>query len=138
MTDHDNSCDKENTIHQLLKVQAHVKVKPLVKHGIPKVYCIDSCIKPHLGHGHDSSNGFEGCDYDHNNGCTRESDHNCNFTLTQLICVEIPISFGADVDIKKGITCCGNPDINSDCMHDFKEDINRNPVYILMNNKVQF
>ena len=117
MSDQLNTCDKENTIHQLLKVQAQVKDKPLVKHGIPKVYCVHSCIKPHF------------------NCCNEESN---NFTITQLIRVEIPISFGADVDIKKGIICCGNPDMSSDCKHDFKDDIKRNPIYILMNNKIMF
>lgn len=34
-----------------------------------------------------------------------------NYTLTQIICIEIPISFDADVDIKEGILCCGEPEI---------------------------
>ena len=138
MTDHEHSCDKENMIHQLLKVQAQVKVKPLVKHGIPKVYCVDSCIRPHLSRCHEASNGFGGFDDDYNDGCASLSDHNCNFTLTQLIRVEIPISFDVDVDIKKGVTCCGNPEIDSGCMHENKEGINKNPAYILMNNKIPF
>ncbi|MGI6733614.1 MAG: hypothetical protein ACOX4J_05505 [Anaerovoracaceae bacterium] len=34
-----------------------------------------------------------------------------NYTLTQIICIEIPISIDADVDIKEGILCCGEPEI---------------------------
>jgi hypothetical protein len=141
MPDQFDSCDKEKMIHQLVKVQAQVKVAPHVRHGIPKVHCIDTRIKPRF----DSCNGEENdCDPA---CCTH---NNCDFTLTQLICVEIPISFGVDVDIKKGILCCGVPhikpgcrrhskgDLDPDCRHDLKDDINRDPSYILMNNKVQF
>lgn len=119
MLDQFNSCDKENIVHQLLKVQAQVSVTPIVKHGKHKVYCLDSCIKP-------------------NSDCCNDGpDHNCNFTLTQIICVEIPICFDADVDIKKGILCCGKPYVKPDCKHDYKDDLN-NQTFFLMNNKVQF
>lgn len=106
MPDQDNKCDKENIVRQLLKVQAQITVTPLVTHGEPNVYCIDSCIK-HNSNCHDHRYD---CDTFWESGCSR---HKCNFTLTQLICVEIPISFDADVDIKEGIVCCGRPEIEN-------------------------
>lgn len=138
MLDQLNSCGKENIIHQLVKVQAQVKIKPLVKHGIPRVYCVDSCIRPHFDRCNGESIDFDCCNCDHNCDFTCGSDNSCNFTLTQLICVEIPISFNADVDIKKGIVCCGDPDVRPESKHDSNEVLNRNPIYILMNNKILF
>lgn len=138
MLDQFNSCDKEKIVHQLIKVQAQVKVTPLIKHGIPKVHCIASCIKPHSGHTN-CEYDCGGCNYDYDYDCDSSdaSDHNCYFTLTQIICVEVPISFGVDVDVKKGILCCGKPDIKPDCIHDCKNDLNHQ-TFFLMNNKVQF
>jgi len=154
-----NSCDKENMISQLVKVQAQVKVTPLVKHGRPKVYCIDSCVRQqtdcygpaHCDDVYDDSYDFCcGCDWDDfpscceptkaygfRSDCGRDEDY--DFTLTQVICIEIPISFDAEVDIKKGIACCSPPDVNPDCGQVLVRDENkRDPICILMNNKVQF
>lgn len=134
MLDQFDYCDKENIIHQLIKVQAQVKVTPLVKHGVPKIHCIKSCIKLHSDCPDDECD----CpDYDWDCDCTEESDHDCNFTLTQIICVEVPISFDVDVDVKKGILCCGKPDIKPDCKHDFEVDVNKQ-IFVLLNNKIQF
>lgn len=121
MLDQFDSCDKQNIVHQLVKVQAQVKVTPVVKHGIPKVYCVDASMKP-------------GCNRDFDCSCCGSD---CNFTLIQTICVEIPICFDADVDIKKGILCCGDPDIKPDCVHDCRDDLNHQ-IFFLTNNKVQF
>lgn len=103
MHDQNNKC--ENIVRQLLKVQAQVKVTPFVKHGEPNVYCIDSQIKPKRK-----------ChDYEYEGDSHWESDclrNKCNFTLTQLICVEIPICVDADIDIKEGIVCCGKPEVD--------------------------
>lgn len=110
MHEQNDKC-KENIIRELLKVQAQITVTPLVRHGEPKVFCIDSCIKPNKrcpDHGY-------GCDTFWESGCSR---NRCNFTLTQVICVEIPISFDAEVDIKEGIVCCGRPEIKD-------RDVNR-------------
>lgn len=137
MLDQFDICDKENIIHQLIKVQAQVKVTPLVKHGVPKIHCIDSCIKPHSDcHDYDCDcHDYDCSDYDCD--CADGSDHDCNFTLTQIICVEVPISFDVDVDVKKGILCCGEPYIKPDCKYDCEDDVKKQ-IFVLLSNKIQF
>jgi len=117
-------CNKENIISQFVKVQAQVTVTPLVAYGKPKVCCINSSITP---------NPCECCDYNsYENDCncnsmdcnfydwntnydetceSGKSETKCNFTLTQVICIEIPISIDADVNVKEGIACCGKHDV---------------------------
>lgn len=96
MSDQHTKCDKENLVHQLLKVQAEVTITPLVTHGPPKVCCIDSEIKPDF----DCDKWTE----------LKEANGKCSFTLTQIFCVEIPIELDVDVAIDKGIIGCGKPD----------------------------
>ena len=163
MLDQINSCNKEKFLNQLLKVQAQIKVTPVVKHGKPRVYFIDSNIKQRpdcsinersicdcvfcdsdYDHNYDSNDDYDhdynyNHDYNHDCGHTYESDHDCNFTLTQIIGIEIPISFDAAVSIKKGIQCCDIPIITSDCKDDCKDERMKNdPVCFLLKNKVQF
>lgn len=124
MPDQYNRCDKENIVSQLLKVQAQITVTPLVKHGNPNVYCMNSCIKPNSDYCDHECDDCNDCDYDCCDCCDCGSDYDtdwkprrtkdkCNFTLTQVICIEIPISIDADVDIQEGIVCCGRPDVKS-------------------------
>ncbi|NLB18510.1 MAG: hypothetical protein GX825_07260 [Syntrophomonadaceae bacterium] len=140
MDNQNNKCEKENLIRQLVKVQAQVSIIPDVRHGTPKVSCLDSCIKPSSfcsdkdyydcgccdrkcwDYDRCWHNQFH-CDYEsgYDEYCCENSDYDSvsvsnqkyNYTLTQLICVEIPISIDADVDIKEGITCCGKPEVQS-------------------------
>nr|WP_315020012.1 hypothetical protein [uncultured Aminipila sp.] len=135
MLNENNKCDKENVIRQLMKVEAQVTVTPLVEHGHPKVYFVNSCINPNLDCSNDECNNCNYCDclnHDSHNSAypfwgsdhsiTCESDkskHKFNYTLTQVICIEIPISIDAEVDIKEGIACCDSPDVNP------KDDINK-------------
>jgi hypothetical protein len=97
-------CSKETVVSQLVKAQAQVTIKPIVKHGQAKVYCLESDIRP----GHEIKKV---------NYWTRPQDrcekpsNKCTFVLTQLLCVEIPIDFDVDVDVNKGITRCGTPKI---------------------------
>ncbi|MHC1723951.1 MAG: hypothetical protein AB9836_12195 [Aminipila sp.] len=123
MPDQFNVCNKENLIKQLLEVQAEVTVTPLVEHGNPKVYCLESSIKPNS---YCCNYKCHNCNYC--NCCSYEW-YNCkdnqnitpwecgdlrqqyNYTLTQVICVEIPLSIDADVNIKEGIVSCGRPDV---------------------------
>jgi hypothetical protein len=147
VSDKYNSCDKETILSQLLKVQAQVKVIPLVKHGKPIVRCIKTGIKPHSSccdYGFDVCDDYDeyglDCDYESDCYCCRnpgcgfacEPEDTCDFTLTQLICVEIPISFDADVNIKKGVLCCGKPDIVPDFKPCFNNIEKGNQIYILM------
>lgn len=120
-------CNKENIISQLVKVQAQVTVTPLVAYGKPKVCCIHSSLTPNSGY------PCECCDhnsYEYNSNCNSmdcnfvewDAEYNetcelgssgskCNFTLTQVICIEIPISIDADVNVKEGIACCDKHDV---------------------------
>ncbi|MDD2190541.1 MAG: hypothetical protein PHS11_06725 [Eubacteriales bacterium] len=107
MHDQNNECGRENIIRQLLKVQAQVTVAPFVKCGETNVYCVDSHIKPNRN----CKNKKYGCDTFWESGCTRNE---CNFTLTQIIGIEIPISFDAKVEIKEGIVCCGRPELENE------------------------
>ena len=97
-----NDCCTETLIHQMVKVQAQVTVTPLVKHGKPKVYCIETYFKSP-----DNCNVYKG-------DCrrTRCKSENCDgtFNVTQVFCIEIPISFDVDVDVDKGILCCDDPE----------------------------
>ncbi|HNS79656.1 MAG TPA: hypothetical protein PKM17_13495 [Syntrophorhabdus sp.] len=95
MEDKHINCE-ETIVHQMVKVQAQVSVEPYIKCGRSKVYCIDSHIRPD-------------CECDEIKEPER-CDKKCTFTLTQVICVEIPIAIGVDVDVDPGIVRCGTPD----------------------------
>ncbi|MEA4987348.1 MAG: hypothetical protein VB095_04765 [Anaerovorax sp.] len=128
MSDQYTNCEK--MIRQLLEVQAQITVKPLVEYGKPNVYCVDSSITPNpdccncdcnssVDNCYDCDCNYCDCDcYDwgSNYNAVWESErsrHQCNYTLTQVICVEIPIYIEADVEIDEGIVCCDSPEIES-------------------------
>ncbi|NLB41823.1 MAG: hypothetical protein GX815_06090 [Clostridiales bacterium] len=97
-------CSKETIVSQIVKAQAQITVNPIVKHGRPKVYCLESNIRP--------CKQSKKVNYwtPPEDRCKKPSN-NCTFTLTQLLCVEIPIEFGVDVDVNTGITRCGTAKI---------------------------
>ena len=104
-----SDCNKETIIHQFLKMQAQVKSTPCIKHGKPKVYCLYSKLKP-------NSKCCESTELETDAEIEAESGaiankcgDNCSYILTQLFCVQIPITFDLDVDIDQGIVCCGEP-----------------------------
>jgi len=104
MSDKYNECDKDSIIHQFLKLQAQVTSTPHVKHGKPKISCFYSNLKPDCK--------CPECAEDteaETQGFTNKCGNNCAFTLTQLICVQIPIAFDVDVDINEEVVCCGKP-----------------------------
>lgn len=104
MTDQITKCDKETLVHQFLKVQAQVTVKPIVKQGEPKVHCIDSDINPDY-------NCYENKKAGQQTERKPEKEiGKSTFTLTQVLCVEIPLTVGVDVDVDHGIARCGKPD----------------------------
>lgn len=128
LSDQYTNCEK--IICQLLEVQAQVSITPLVKHGTPTVYCSNSNIKPICNccdcKCYDCN--YDNCEYCNENCCENDccycynqdsncntnwescnSKHQCNFILTQVVCVEIPISIDADIDIDEGISCCSKP-----------------------------
>lgn len=96
------NCCKDTIIHQLLNVQAQVTVTPDIDAGKPKVFCVDSKIKPN-------------CHYD-----KKKKSDKCTFTISQALCVEIPFSIDIDVDVDEGIICCGNPELGP-CKQYYRE-----------------
>jgi len=90
-----NSCGEE-IVHQFLEVEAQVTITPLVRHGRPKVTCLGSELKK------DDCNWGTSC-----RSCRKDE---CTYTLRQVLCVEIPITLGVDVDVDEGITHCGRPE----------------------------
>jgi hypothetical protein len=96
-----HKCD--TIVHQFLEVEADITVKPIIKHGRPMVSCIESDFKPSCKYERGRTN-YPG---------NREQENcggKCTFTVTQVICVEIPISFEVDVDVDEGIVHCGRPE----------------------------
>ena len=97
-------CSEETIVSQLKKAQAQISINPIVNHGQPRVYCLESNIRP-------------GVEAKRPNYWTPPQDRcgkpstKCTFTLTQLLCVEIPIEFDVDVKVDKGIARCGTAKI---------------------------
>jgi hypothetical protein len=86
------------TVHQLLELEAQVTVTPHIKNDRPKIFCLESEILP-------------SCESEKKDGEKLElAAKKCCFTVSQVICVEIPISFDVDVDVDKGIVHCCKPD----------------------------
>lgn len=138
----------EAVVHQLLEVEAQITVTPLIKHGEPKVFCLETEIKPgclkgdcpdqhpvpveslcHLaktyfdGHEKENESAQESSREKRKTGwqMKKESEKprgKCTFTVAQTICVEIPIAFDVDVDVDKGVVCCHEPDIGPCTAHD--------------------
>lgn len=78
----------KSVFYQKETVCVPVKVTPFAKPGMAKVTC---CGKPIIKTGMDC----------------KESKEYCSFTISQSLCVEIPISFGADVETGKAVIQCG-------------------------------
>lgn len=105
MSDPNKKCEKDILVHQLVKAQADVNIEPHVRHGMPKIYFIDTDIVPHCE-----------CEDCHKPVCETEKKppmpgDKCCFTVTQVLCVEIPIIFDVDVDVDEGKIRCCKPDL---------------------------
>lgn len=104
------NCGKQTIINQLFKVQANVTITPVIKGGISKIVCHASEVKPSW-------------DCDENNlSCYRwgkkiDIDNKCTFTLTQIICAEIPLSIDVNVDVNSGVVDCDMPSIGQCRIH---------------------
>lgn len=99
-----NDANCEKVVHQCLEVQARVSVAPTVKPGRPSVLCIAS----------EFSSPGDRCELCRACCHTRKGpERTCcsTFTVTQLLCIEIPLVFDVDVDIDGGIVHCGKPQI---------------------------
>lgn len=78
----------ESTFYQKETVCVPVKVTPFAKPGTAKAMC---CGEPVVRPG---------------GQCTGNQTH-CSFTITQHLCVEIPISFGAVIETGTAVVQCG-------------------------------
>jgi len=113
MSDQHENCQKETIVHQLVKVRADVNIQPHVKHGRPKVFFVDTDIKQD----HDCDEWKK--DYNTQKECVKDKCK-CAFTVTQLLCIEIPIAFDVDVDVDQGTVECCKPDLGP-CKHPCNE-----------------
>lgn len=91
-----SSCEK--LVQQYVKVNADVTVTPLFEHGEPTVTCVKSEVTPCSPH------ESKECE----SSCCEEV---CQFRVSQVLCIEIPLCFGVDVDVEKGSISCGKPEV---------------------------
>jgi len=108
MSEQNPRFNKDIKVNQLIKEQVQVCIKPESSHGTPKIFCIDTKIKP-------------GCDCDDFKDCHKPGEK-CVFTISQFFCIEVPISIDIDVDVDENATCIGKPEFgpcklckDSDC-----------------------
>ncbi len=96
-------CPQNVVVSQLIKAETKVAVEPTICSGVPKVYCLESRIKPSR-----DCDGKQG-PFPFTVGDSARHSGKCSFILTQLLCFEVPIEFGIDVDIEKGAVRCSRP-----------------------------
>lgn len=93
----------ESVFYQKETVCVPVKVTPFAKPGTAKAIC---CGKPIVKTGTQCSG----------------NQTSCSFTITQSLCVEIPISFGAAIETGKAVVQCGTvSETECDCSDDTTE-----------------
>ena len=83
----DDSCDR--IFYQKETVCVPVKVTPFANPGVAKAVC---CGEPIVRPGGECSG----------------NQTSCTFTITQNLCIEIPISFGADIETGAATVRCGD------------------------------
>ena len=81
----------EKTVHQKAKVALPISIEPFVVAGRIKARC---CGNPKV---------------------SIDCKDNCNFVITQEICIDIPLKFGVLTDIKDEIIDCEEPYIEDTC-----------------------
>lgn len=80
-------------------VEADVTITPTVTAGTPTVNCIGNPTTATC-----QSMGF-----------TPSVDGTCSFTFAQVLCINVPITFDADVDAQRGDVACGMPFTGPNC-----------------------
>ncbi|MGB3261532.1 hypothetical protein [Paenisporosarcina sp.] len=80
------------TVSAEVCVEANVTVTPTVVAGRPIVNCVGT---PSLTRCRDL-------------GYTPSTTGTCTFTFSQVLCVNIPITFDATVEATRGVVACGN------------------------------
>lgn len=91
-----NKCDEEicpAVGYQSVNVCIPVEVTPFAKAGNAKVTCFGEPV---------ISKGCKACKGDKNGSCS--------FTISQTLCVEVPVSFGASTWIGDTFVSCGSDD----------------------------
>lgn len=93
------------TGYQSATVCVPVTIRPFAKPGKTTTYCKGNpIIKPDSDTCHGTINGV------------------CNFTISQEVCVEVPVDFGATATVGKAVIDCGKATCHNICKcHDFKE-----------------
>lgn len=93
----------ESVFYQKEKVCVPVKVTPFAKPGIAKATC---CGEPAVQQGMQCSG----------------NQTSCTFTITQNLCIEVPISFGAEIETGKIVVQCGEvSEKECDCSDEMTE-----------------
>lgn len=94
----------ESVFYQKEKVCVPVKVTPFAKPGTAKATC---CGEPVVQQGTQCSG----------------DQTSCTFTITQNLCIEIPISFGAEIETGKAVVYCGTvSEKECDCSDETQEN----------------
>lgn len=76
--------------HQSATICVPVKVTPFARPGVTTTHC---CGKPIITPGA--------------NTCRGTINGNCTFTISQNICVEVPVEFGATATVGAAVVDCG-------------------------------
>lgn len=87
----------EQTVSDQVCVEANVTITPFVTPGTPTVTCLGPI-------------SFGPC-----TDFTQSPTRSCRFTVSQVLCVNVPLSFGADVQAEIGNVACGIPTPGPDC-----------------------
>lgn len=89
-----------NAFYQTDLISVPIKVAPYAKAGPCSTVC---CGSPIITVGND---------------CQGEAGRTCEFTITQKICVKLPLRFGAAVKVEHArIQCGGLSETECDCQH---------------------
>jgi hypothetical protein len=90
-----------STVYQTETVCVPVTVKPFATPGTTKTVC---CGEPVISSG---------------NQCGDDSQNFCTFTITQAVCIEVPVAFGAEIETGTPAVQCGIADTEEcSCMKD--------------------
>ncbi|MEB4819584.1 hypothetical protein [Bacillus thuringiensis] len=73
-------------------VEADITIIPTVETGTPVVHCV----------------GVPSLETCADMGFTPSATGNCKFTISQVLCISIPISFGAETIAVPGTVACGH------------------------------
>ena len=86
-------------VSELVCVEAEVTITPTVTAGTPVVHCVDG---PSL----------ETCV---GRGFTPSATGSCTFTVSQILCVNVPITFDATATTETGTVACGTVSTGPNC-----------------------